>query len=120
MVRDMVRAHQLLLDRLGIDQLLSVIGGSMGGMQALEWAVHYPERIRSIIPIAASGCQSPMAVSLNAVARQAIYNDPLWRKGNYKPEHPPADSLALARSIGHIPFLSDESMQGKLAMPVED
>lgn len=113
MVRDMVRAHQLLLDYLGIDQLLSVIGGSMGGMQALEWAVHYPERIRSIIPIAASGCQSPMAVSLNAVARQAIYNDPLWRKGNYKPEHPPAEGLALARSIGHISFLSDESMQLK-------
>ncbi len=113
MVRDMVRAQQLLLDHLGIDQVLTVIGGSMGAMQALEWAVHYPERTRSIIPIAGSGCQSPMAVSLNTVARQAIYNDPLWRKGNYKPEHPPADGLALARSIGHISFLSDESMHLK-------
>lgn len=113
MVRDMVRAQQLLLDHLGIEQLLTVIGGSMGAMQALEWAVHYPERTRSIIPIAGTGCQSPMATSLNAVARQAIYNDPLWRKGNYKPEHPPADGLALARSIGHISFLSDASMHLK-------
>ncbi|MCK4536868.1 MAG: homoserine O-acetyltransferase [Desulfuromonadales bacterium] len=113
MVRDMVRAQQLLLDHLGIEQVLTVIGGSMGAMQALEWAVHYPERTRSVIPIAGSGCQSPMATSLNAVARQAIYNDPLWRKGNYKPEHPPADGLALARSIGHISFLSDTSMHLK-------
>ncbi|HKL27051.1 MAG TPA: homoserine O-acetyltransferase [Desulfuromonadales bacterium] len=113
MVRDMVRAQQLLMDYLGIDRVLTVIGGSMGAMQALEWAVLYPERTRSIIPIAGSGRQSPMAISLNSVARQAIYNDPLWRKGNYKPEHPPADGLALARSIGHIAFLSDQSMHLK-------
>lgn len=113
MVRDMVRAQQLLLDHLEIEQVLTVIGGSMGAMQALEWAVHFPERTRSIIPIAGSGCQSPMANALNAVARQAIFNDPLWRKGNYKPEHPPADGLALARAIGHISFLSDTSMQLK-------
>jgi homoserine O-acetyltransferase len=113
MVRDMVRAQQLLLAHLGIDQVLTVIGGSMGAMQALEWAVHFPEKTRSVIPIAGSGCQSPMATSLNAVARQAIFNDPLWRKGNYKPEHPPADGLALARAIGHISFLSDTSMQLK-------
>ena len=113
MIRDMVRAQQLLLDHLGIEQVLTVIGGSMGAMQALEWAVHYPERTRSIIPIAGTGCQSPMAISLNAVARQSIYNDPLWRKGNYKPEHPPTDGLALARSIGHISFLSDTSMHLK-------
>ncbi|ORJ54898.1 homoserine O-acetyltransferase MetX [Geothermobacter hydrogeniphilus] len=113
MVRDMVRAQVLLIDRLGIDRLVTVMGGSMGAMQALEWGIHYPERVRSIIPIAGTGRTSPMAISLNAVARQAIYNDPLWKKGNYRPEHPPADGLALARAIGHISFLSDASMQMK-------
>jgi len=113
MVRDMVRAQRLLLERLQIDNLLTVIGGSMGAMQALEWGIHYPEMVRSIIPIAGTGRTSPMAISLNAVARQAIYNDPLWKKGNYRPEHPPADGLALARAIGHISFLSDASMHLK-------
>jgi len=113
MVRDMVRAQKLLLDRLGIDRLLTVIGGSMGAMQALEWAIHYPEMVRSIIPIAGTGRTSPMAIALNALARQAVFNDPLWKKGNYRPEHPPADGLALARAIGHISFLSDVSMHLK-------
>ncbi|MDH3997562.1 MAG: homoserine O-acetyltransferase [Desulfuromonadales bacterium] len=112
-VRDMVRAQQLLLDHLGIEQLLTVIGGSMGAMQALEWSIHFPERTRSIIPIAGTGRPSPMAIALNAIARQAIYNDPMWRKGNYKPDHPPADGLALARAVGHISFLSDPSMNLK-------
>lgn len=115
MVRDMVRAQQLLIDRLGIDRLLTVIGGSMGAMQAIEWGIHHPDRVRSIIPIAGCGRTSPMAISLNAVARQAIYNDPLWKKGNYREEHPPGDGLALARAIGHISFLSDQSMQMKFA-----
>jgi homoserine O-acetyltransferase len=113
MVRDMVRAQKLLLDRLGLDSLLTVIGGSMGAMQALEWAVLYPEVPRSIIPIAGTGRTSPMAIALNALARQAIFNDPMWKKGNYRPEHPPADGLALARAIGHISFLSDASMHLK-------
>jgi len=113
MVRDMVRAQQMLIDHLGIDRLLSVIGGSMGAMQALEWGVHYPQRVRSIVPIAGCGCSSPMAIALNALARQSIYNDPMWRKGNYRTEHPPADGLALARAVGHISFLSDASMQLK-------
>ena len=113
MVRDMVRAQKLLLDRLGIDSVLTVIGGSMGAMQALEWAVLYPGVVRSIIPIAGTGRTSPMAIALNALARQAIFNDPMWKKGNYKPEHPPADGLALARAVGHISFLSDASMHLK-------
>jgi homoserine O-acetyltransferase len=115
MVRDMVRAQKLLLDRLGIDQLLSVIGGSMGAMQAIEWGLLYPEQIHSIIPIAGTGRTSPMAIALNALARQAIFNDPLWKKGNYRPEHPPADGMALARAVGHISFLSDPSMQLKFS-----
>ncbi|WP_305044033.1 homoserine O-acetyltransferase MetX [Geoalkalibacter sp.] len=113
MVRDMVRAQKLLVDHLGLPSLLSVIGGSMGAMQAVEWSILYPEQVRSIIPIAGTARTSPLAIALNAVARQAIFNDPLWKKGNYRPEHPPTDGLALARAIGHISFLSDTSMQMK-------
>lgn len=113
MVRDMVRAQKLLIDRLGITSLLAVVGGSMGAMQALEWGIHYPELVRSIVPIAGTGRTSPMSIALNALARQAIFNDPLWKKGNYRPEHPPADGFALARAVGHISFLSDASMQLK-------
>jgi homoserine O-acetyltransferase/O-succinyltransferase len=113
MVRDMVRAQKLLIDQLGISSLVTVIGGSMGAMQAIEWGLLYPDLVRSIIPIAGSGRTSPMAIALNALARQAIYNDPMWKKGNYKPEHPPADGLALARAVGHISFLSDASMHLK-------
>ncbi|MFO7765139.1 MAG: homoserine O-acetyltransferase [Pelovirga sp.] len=110
MVRDMVRAQKLLLDHLGIASLKTVIGGSMGAMQALEWGIHYPDMVRAIVPIAGTGRTSPMAIALNALARQSIYNDPLWKKGNYQLEHPPADGLALARAVGHISFLSDASM----------
>lgn len=113
MVRDMVRAQQRLIEQLGISSLLAVIGGSMGAMQALEWGIHYPELVRSIVPIAGTGRTSPMAIALNALARQAIYNDPLFKKGNYRPEHPPKDGLALARAVGHISFLSDASMHLK-------
>lgn len=113
MVRDMVRAQKLLIDHLNIKSIHAVVGGSMGAMQALEWGIHYPQLVRSIVPIAGTGRTSPMAIALNALARQAIFNDPLWKKGNYKPEHPPADGLALARAVGHISFLSDASMQLK-------
>jgi homoserine O-acetyltransferase len=113
MVRDMVRAQKCLIDHLGLRTLVTVIGGSMGAMQALEWGVLYPEVVRSVIPIAGTGRTSPMAIALNALARQAIFNDPLWKKGNYRPEHPPADGLALGRAIGHISFLSNASMHLK-------
>ncbi len=110
-VRDMVRAQKLLIDSLGIQRLLCVMGGSMGGMQALEWATQYPESIASAIVLATTPRPSPQAIALNAVARWAIFNDPTWRKGEYK--HNPKDGLALARGIGHITFLSDESMNAK-------
>jgi homoserine O-acetyltransferase len=115
MVRDMVRAQKMLLDKLGISILLSVVGGSMGAMQALEWGILYPEMVRSIVPIAGCGRTSPMAISLNALARKAIFNDPLYKKGNYRTEHPPADGFALARAVGHISFLSDASMHLKFS-----
>jgi homoserine O-acetyltransferase len=110
-VRDMVRAQQLLIDHLGIDRLLTVLGGSMGGMQALEWATQFPDRIASAIVLAATARPSAQAIAMNAVARWAIFNDPTWKKGEYRKN--PKDGLALARGIGHITFLSDESMTAK-------
>jgi homoserine O-acetyltransferase/O-succinyltransferase len=110
-VRDMVRAQRLLIDHLGIGRLLTVLGGSMGGMQALEWATQYPERIASAVVLAATPQPSAQAISMNAVARWAIFNDPTWKKGEYRKN--PKDGLALARGIGHITFLSDESMTAK-------
>jgi homoserine O-acetyltransferase len=107
----MVRAQKLLIDHLGIDRLVTVLGGSMGGMQALEWATQFPDRVASIVALATTPAPSPQAISLNAVARWAIFNDPTWKKGEYRKN--PKDGLALARGIGHITFLSDESMQAK-------
>lgn len=110
-VRDMVRAQKLLIEALGIRTLRCVMGGSMGGMQAMEWATQYPDAIASAIVLAATPRPSPQAIALNAVARWSIFNDPAWKKGEYK--HNPKDGLALARGIGHITFLSDESMNAK-------
>ena len=110
-VRDMVKAQALLMDRLGIERLFCVLGGSMGGMQALEWATQYPERVASAIVLATTPRPSAQAISLNAVARWAIFNEPNWKKGEYRKN--PKDGLALARGIGHITFLSDESMTAK-------
>ena len=107
-IRDMVAAQQLLIDYLGIGRLLSVIGGSMGGMQALEWATRYPERIASGVILAATPHPSAQAIAFNSIARWAITNDPSWRGGRYLKN--PGKGLALARGIGHITFLSDEHM----------
>jgi homoserine O-acetyltransferase len=113
MVQDMVHAQKLLIDHLGIPSLVAVIGGSMGAMQALEWGILYPEVTRSIIPLAGAGRTPPMAIGLNSLARQAIFNDPLWKKGNYRADNPPVEGLALARAVGHISFLSSASMDIK-------
>src|SRR5512144_313476 len=110
-VRYMVRAQVPLIDHLGIEKLVTVLGGSMGGMQALEWATQFPDRIASAIVLAATPRPSAQAISLNAVARWAIFNDPTWKKGEYRKN--PKDGLALARGNGHITFLSDESMTAK-------
>jgi homoserine O-acetyltransferase len=114
-VPDMVDAQRLLLDHLGIDKLLSVTGGSMGGMQALQWTVSYPERVRTAIVLASTARLSPQTIALNEVPRQAIYADPNWNRGDYYgPDRtPPNAGLAVARMIGHITFLSDESMREK-------
>ncbi|MCS7060341.1 MAG: homoserine O-acetyltransferase [Anaerolineae bacterium] len=112
-IRDMVEAQRWLMDHLGLTSWLTVTGGSMGGMQALQWAVSYPERVRSAIILAATAALSPQTIALNEVARQAIYADPNWNKGDYYGRTPPNAGLAVARMIGHITFLSDASMREK-------
>lgn len=112
-IADMVRAHKRLLDHLGVHQLLSVTGGSMGGMQALQWAVAYPEMVRSCIPIAASARLSAQGIAFNEVGRQAIMADQNWHGGDYYDRNTPIPGLGVARMLGHITYLSDESMRNK-------
>lgn len=112
-ISDMVDTQALLLDHLGIKQLLTVTGGSMGGMQALQWTVSYPSRVKSAIVLASTARLSPQTIALNEVPRQAIYADPNWNRGDYYDKTPPNAGLAVARMIGHITFLSDESMREK-------
>src|SRR5579863_6049966 len=112
-IRDMVRLQKMLIDHLGIRRLLSLSGGSMGGMQALEWAVSYPEAVVSTIPIASTARHSAQQIAFNEVGRQAIIADPDWRDGNYYNAQPPARGLAVARMVGHITYMSDDSMREK-------
>jgi len=112
-VGDMVRAQRYLIDYLGIEKLLAVAGGSMGGMEALQWCVGYPERVRAALPLATTARHSPMLIALSEVGRQAIYADPNWNHGDYYDGPRPNAGLALARMIGHITYLSEESMHHK-------
>ena len=113
-IGDMVRAQVHLVDHLGIEKLLCVAGGSMGGMQVLEWAANHPERVGAAIPIATTARHSPMLIAFSEVGRQAIYADPAWNQGAYYDQpHKPDAGLAVARMVGHITYLSDESMQQK-------
>jgi homoserine O-acetyltransferase len=93
--------------------LFAVIGGSFGGMQVLQWCVSYPEDVRMAVAIATSACSSPQQIAFNEVGRRAISSDPNWNNGNYYGRDPPARGLSLARMIGHITYLSDESMHQK-------
>jgi homoserine O-acetyltransferase len=112
-IGDMVRAQKMLIDSLGIRRLLAVTGGSMGGMQALEWAVSYPDRVVAAIPIATTTRHSAQQIAFNEVGRQAIMADPDWNEGNYYGRNPPARGLAVARMVGHITYMSDDSMREK-------
>ena len=112
-VGDMVRLQKMLIDSLGIRRLLAVAGGSMGGMQALEWAVAYPDHVAAAIPIATTARHSAQQIAFNEVGRQAIMADPDWNEGNYYQSRPPARGLAVARMVGHITYMSDESMRQK-------
>jgi homoserine O-acetyltransferase/O-succinyltransferase len=119
-IRDMVNAQARLLDYLDIDKLLCVSGGSMGGMQALEWAVSYPTRVRSAIPIATTARHSPQQIAFNEVGRQAIMADPNWSNGNYYSGTPPTRGLSVARMVGHITYMSDASMAEKFGRRFKD
>ena len=112
-IADMVRAQRHLIDQLGIEKLMAVVGGSMGGMQVLQWTVSYPDRVCAALPLATTARHSPMLIAFSEVGRQAIYADPNWRNGDYVADARPNTGLALARMIGHITYLSEESMHRK-------
>ena len=113
-VADMVRAEHALLQALGIDRLAAVAGGSLGGMQALEWAVQFGDRVGAIIPIASTHALQPQGVAWNAIARNAIAADPAWQGGHYYGTgRAPDAGMGIARMVGHITYLSATSLAGK-------
>lgn len=112
-VEDWVRLQVRLQDYLGIERLLAVAGGSLGGQQALAWAINYPNRLDSAIIVAASSRLSAQGLAFNAVGRQAIMNDPCFQNGCYYDSAPPESGLELARMLGHITYLSHQSMERK-------
>ena len=119
-IKDIVNLQLKLIDYLKIEQLFSVIGGSMGGMQVLEWAASYPERVYTAIPIATSYRHSAQNIAFHEVGRQAIMNDPNWLQGNYyntnnKPKH----GLSVARMIAHITYLSEGAFQKKFGRDLQ-
>lgn len=119
-IGDMVNAEKRVLEHLGIEKLHSVIGGSVGGMQVLEWCVRYPEMVQSAIPIATTMRHSALAIAFNEMARQAIMADPNWNKGDYYQASGPDQGLAVARMIGHVTYLSDEAMRRKFGRKLQD
>jgi len=114
-VADMVHAQRHLIDHLGIDKLLCVAGGSMGGMQALQWVASYSNRVRSAIVVASTLKHSPQQIAFNEVVRQSIMADPSWHEGDYYGCGQPEKGLSVARMIGHITFMSDKSMEDKFS-----
>lgn len=113
-IRDMVRAQALLLDHLGIGTLAAAVGGSMGGMQVLQWAATYPDRVRSAVVIAGAARHSAQNIAFHEVGRQAIMADPKWRGGDYYADgDPPAAGLAVARMAAHITYLSEAGLTEK-------
>jgi len=112
-IKDMVDAQSRLVESLGIKRLLAVIGGSMGGMQVLQWMVSYPARIRAAIPIATTMKHAPQQIAFDEVGRQAIMADNNWNEGDYYGGPLPSKGLAVARMVGHITYMSDASMAEK-------
>lgn len=118
-VRDMVAAQLKLLDHLGIEKLFAVIGGSMGGMQALALAVDHPGRVRVCIPIATCISHTAMQIAFNKIGRRAILDDPDWNGGNYSADRRPVHGLAVARMVGHVTYLSELAMTRKFGRTVQ-
>jgi homoserine O-acetyltransferase/O-succinyltransferase len=120
-IHDMVRAQKLLIDRLGIEQLFCVIGGSMGGMQVLQWASSYPDAVFAAVPVAASARHSAQNIAFHEVGRQAIMADPDWCGGRYlKEARNPARGLAVARMAAHITYLSEAALHRKFGRNLQD
>jgi homoserine O-acetyltransferase len=120
-VRDMVRAQAHLMDALGIDKLLCVTGGSMGGMQVLEWAASYPDRVASAMPLATAARHSAQNIAFHEVGRQAIMADPDWHGGRYQQfGTQPSKGLAVARMAAHITYLSEAALQRKFGRTLQD
>lgn len=120
-IDDMVKVQKKLVDSFGIEELLAVIGGSMGGMQVLQWMVSYPEMVKKAIPIATTARSSPQQIAFNEVGRQSIFSDPNWNKGfYYKTDRRPENGLAIARMIAHITYLSEESMYQKFGRDLQN
>jgi len=120
-IGDMVRLQALLLDHLGIERLFCVIGGSMGGMQVLEWAARYPERVFSAVPIAASTRHSAQNIAFHEVGRQAIMADPDWQGGDYlRSGRRPTRGLSVARMAAHITYLSETALHRKFGRTLQD
>lgn len=118
-IRDMVRAQKLVVDALGISRLFAVVGGSMGGMQVLEWAAAFPEMVFAAMPIATSPFHSAQNIAFNEVSRQAIFADPEWHGGRYWEQGAiPARGLAVARMMAHITYLSEEALTRKFGRRV--
>ncbi len=119
-ITDMVRCQKRLIDHFKIENLLAVVGGSLGGMQVLEWSLRYPDMVEAAIPIATTMKHSALSIAFNEVARQAIIGDPDWNHGNYTDKKKPDMGLSVARMIGHITYLSDKSMRSKFGRKMED
>jgi homoserine O-acetyltransferase len=120
-IRDMVRAQESLLEHFNIKKLLSVLGGSMGGMQLLQFCALYPHKTFSAVPIASTASHNAQQIALNELARQAIMSDPLWNKGNYyKDEKIPKNGLAVARMAAHITYMSDKGLQERFGRKLQE
>lgn len=119
-ITDMVNLQYRLLDFLGIKELYCVAGGSMGGMQVLEWVKLYPDKVKRAIPIATTMKHTPMQIAFNETGRQAIMADPNWNSGYYYDDDKPKKGLSVARMIGHITYMSDESMKTKFGRKFRD
>jgi homoserine O-acetyltransferase len=118
-IQDMVLVQRLLIDHLGIKKLAAVAGGSMGGMQALQWAVSYPEMVQRLVVIASTAVSTPQQIAFSTVGRKAITSDPEWNGGDYYAGESPSFGLSIARMIGHITYLSDDSMRQKFGRSLQ-
>jgi len=119
-INDMVKVQSKLIEHLNIEKLLTVVGGSMGGMQALSWLIKYPDKIKSVIIIASAIKHSPQQIAFDEVGRVSIISDSAWNDGKYYGKEHPVSGLALARMVGHITYMSDKSMMEKFGRRIRN